>query len=117
MRMDAGEQVVMAKALKTTLQEYLSKPINKLETRKTVDEILSQMKENQTKHEKTTFATASTFNLETLQHLPDELRSGVCAKLGIVPTSNILKTNDYSTRKHPLGTSLSREKSTPSSFL
>jgi Mg/Co/Ni transporter MgtE len=94
----------MVKALEETLKQYrLTMPQNVTEAAiledNTVKQILQIMKDNQNRHEKSIFSTASTFNIQTLQSLPDELRKGVCKKLGIEENSKILKEINYSTRK------------------
>lgn len=99
-RIDPAVQIQMADTLENILKQHRLAPAqNDKLVDETANKILSLMKDNQNRHEKARFATASTFNLKTLQNLPEELRNNVCKKLGIANDSKILHNTNYSTRK------------------
>ena len=97
-----SEQVCLVEVLDKTIRNY--KDMSELERKdqtmlnKTVDEILSIMKENQIRHETRTASTASSFNLMSLQNLPKELLTGICQKLNLSENDYILKEVTYSTK-------------------
>ncbi|EKE00643.1 MAG: tyrosine protein kinase:serine/threonine protein kinase [uncultured bacterium] len=105
-KIDAQAQMAMAKELKSTLTQYGTKRQAELSetekdslVNKAVEDVLSIMKKNQDRHDEAIFARASTFNLKTLQTLPNELRKGVYAKLGVPEYDNVLMETSHSARK------------------
>ena len=99
--MDSKKQIGMANDLKKIIEEYQSTtPQSDEKTSEAADKILSIMKENQKRHEKTFFAAASKFNATLLRKLPKDLRKSVCDKLEITEDDDILSKNvTYSARK------------------
>jgi hypothetical protein len=101
LRLSHKEQSNMAVLIEKIVKEYkIGDNQGNIEFReKSANEILSIMKENQNRHEKSVFSTPSTFNLKVLQTLPEALRSTICKRLNIEESSDILKDTSYSTRK------------------
>jgi len=91
---NTSAQLTMVADLESVLNRYRENKKNNvgdLKTTTTLD-ILKVLKENQNRHDKSMLTTASSFNLQTIQNLPPELKKEVIKTLKI-PEEDLNKWN------------------------
>lgn len=99
---NTGGQLKMVADIEKILNDYRANK-NEQNVVGTAVEILKVLKENQARHDKSFFSsivrTTSSFNLETVQHLPIELKQEVMKQLNIQKDDPSLKDKDKLAQK------------------